>query len=118
MSDASREGARYATRYCTVGTKRILPKDLAPTVTNFVLNTSAENGGNGGWGLKSLLPSNANPAVSPGGPAATWATATTLAGKDFIVTVTATKTWFVLGKLIPGMGSSKLLSVTTTMTCE
>ena len=118
MSDASREGARYATRYCTAGTTRILPKDLSPSVTNFILLTSAENGGKGGWGLQSLLPADASPAVTPGGPGATWTSATTVAGKDFIITITATKTWFVLGNLIPGLGSSKLLSVTTTMTCE
>jgi Flp pilus assembly protein TadG len=118
MSDASREGARYATRYCTVGTARILPMALNPSVPDFILNTSVENSGKGGWGLKDLLPADANPQVTPGGPGATWTSATTVAGKDLIVTVTATKTWFVLGTLIPGFGSSKLLSVTTTMTCE
>jgi Flp pilus assembly protein TadG len=97
MSDASREGARYATRYWTTGTTRILPKDLNPSVTNFVLNTSAENSGKGGWGLTSLLPADASPNVTPGGPGATWTNATSVAGQDFIVTVTATKTWFVLG---------------------
>ena len=118
MSDASREGARYATRYWTSGTTRILPKNLNPSVTNFVLLTSAENSDKGGWGLTSLLPADASPQVTPGGPGSTWADATSVAGKDFIVTVTATKTWFVLGKLIPGFGDSKLLSVTTAMTCE
>ena len=118
MSDASREGARYATRYWTSGTTRILPKNLTPSVTNFVLLTSAENSGKGGWGLTSLLPSDASPQVAPSGPGATWADATSVAGKDFIVTVTATKTWFVLGKLIPGFGDTKTLSVTTSMTCE
>jgi Flp pilus assembly protein TadG len=118
MSDASREGARYATRYCTVGTTRILPMALNPSVSDFILNTSTENSGKGGWGLRNLLPTDANPQVTPGGPGATWTSANTLAGKDFVVTVTATKTWFVLGSLIPGFGSSKLLSVTTTMTCE
>jgi Flp pilus assembly protein TadG len=118
MSDASREGARYATRYCTIGTQRILPKDLSPSVTNFILNSSATNAGKGGWGLTSLLPTDASPTVTPGGAGATWANASSVAGKDFIVTITATKTWFVLGRLIPSLGSSKILSVTTTMTCE
>lgn len=118
MSDASREGARYGTRYSTVGTTRILPKDFNPSITNFVLNTSVQNGGKGGWGLVSSLPADANPQVTPGGAGATWPNATTLAGKDLIVTITATKTWFVLGSLIPGFGSSKVLTVTTTMTCE
>jgi hypothetical protein len=118
MSDASREGARYATRYWTSGTTRILPKDLSPSVTNFVLQTSDANGGKGGWGLTNLLPADANPQVTPDGPGRDWTDATSVAGKDFIVTVTATKTWFVLGKLIPGFGDTKMLSVTTSMTCE
>jgi Flp pilus assembly protein TadG len=118
MSDASREGARYATRYSTSGTTRILPKDLTPSITNFILNTSAANGGKGGYGLTDLLPADASPSVTPGGPGATWTNASNVAGQDLIVTVTATKTWFVLGNLIPSLGSSKILTVTTTMTCE
>jgi hypothetical protein len=110
MSDASREGARYATRFKKDGTDhRILPKDLSPTVSNYVLTT---------WGLASILPCDASPTVTPGGPAATESNASILAGEDFTVTITATKNWFVLGSLIPGFGSSKTLIVTTTMTCE
>ena len=109
MSDASREGARYGTRYSTVGTTRILPKDLSPTVANYVLTT---------WGLTARLPGDASPTVVPSGAAATETNASILAGKDFIVTITATKTWFVLGHLIPGLGSSQTINVTTTMTCE
>ncbi|MBU4356173.1 MAG: pilus assembly protein [Proteobacteria bacterium] len=110
MSDASREGARYGTRYLTDSTgHRILPKNLSPTVANYVLTT---------WGLTSRLPGDASPTVVPSGPAATETNASILAGEDFIVTITATKTWFVLGSLIPGFGSSKTLNVTTTMTCE
>jgi Flp pilus assembly protein TadG len=108
MSDASREGARYATRYKTDATgHRILPSSL--DVPTYVLTT---------WGLSSRLPSNASPTVTPSGAAATEANASILAGEDYIVTITATKTWFVLGKLIPSLGSSKTLTVTTTMTCE
>ena len=77
LSDASREGARYGTRYNTFGTTRILPKDFTPTITNFVLNTSVQNGGKGGWGLASSLPADANPQVTPGGDGATWTNATT-----------------------------------------
>jgi Flp pilus assembly protein TadG len=110
MSDASREGARYATRYKTDATgHRILPKNLSPTVTNYVLTT---------YGLTSRLPADASPVVTPSGAAATESNASVLAGEDFIVTITATKTWFVLGSLIPGFGSSKTLMVATTMTCE
>jgi Flp pilus assembly protein TadG len=110
MSDASREGARYGTRYLTDASgHRILPKNLNPTVANYVLQT---------WGLTSRLPADASPTVVPSGAAATETNASILAGEDFIVTITATKTWFVLGSLIPGLGSSKTLNVTTTMTCE
>jgi Flp pilus assembly protein TadG len=110
MSDASREGARYGTRYKTDATgHRILPKSLSPTTATYVLTT---------WGLTNRLPTDASPAVTLSGPAATETNASILAGEDFIVTITATKTWFVLGNLIPGLGSSKTLSVATTMTCE
>jgi Flp pilus assembly protein TadG len=110
MSDASREGARYGTRYKTdVTGHRILPKNLSPTADNYVLTT---------WGLTSRLPTDASPHVTLGGTGATETNASILAGEDFIVTITATKNWFVLGSLIPGFGSSKTLSVATTMTCE
>ena len=110
MSDASREGARYGTRYLTDATgHRILPKNLSPSVTNYVLTT---------WGLASHLPADASPTVTPSGPAATETNTSILAGEDFIVTITATKTWLVLGKLLPGVGDSATLRVTTTMTCE
>lgn len=110
MSDASREGARYATRYKTdASDHRILPKNFIPSVSNYVLNT---------WGLTNSLPCDASPTVTPSGPGATESNPTNLAGEDFTVTITATKTWFVLGSLIPGFGSSKTLTVATTMTCE
>jgi Flp pilus assembly protein TadG len=110
MSDASREGARYATRYKTDATgHRILPKSLSPTADNYVLTT---------WGLTSRLPADASPHVALSGAAATETNASILAGEDFIVTITAKKTWFVLGNLIPGLGNSKTLTVATTMTCE
>jgi hypothetical protein len=118
ISDASREGARYGTRYWTNGTARILPKDLNPSITNFVLNPSTENSGKGGWDLKDRLPTNADPQIFPEGAGATWTEPTSLAGQVLIVRITATKTWFVLGKLIPGFGDTATLSVTTTMTCE
>ncbi len=110
MSDASREGARYATRYKTDATgHRILPQSLSPTADDYILTT---------WGLASRLPADADPKVSLSGDAATETNASMLAGEDFIVTITATKNWFVLGNLIPGLGNSQTLSVTTTMTCE
>jgi hypothetical protein len=121
MSDASREGARYGTRYQTVpgnSVQRLLPSALSPSISNYILNTSDGNSGKGGWGLKSLLPADAVPQAVASGAGWTGTDPTVLAGKDLIVTVTATKTWFVLGTLIPGFGSSKNLKVSTTMTCE
>jgi len=110
MSDASREGARYATRFKTdAAGHRILPMNLSPTAANYILTT---------YGLISSLPSDASPTVTPGGTGATETNASILAGEDFTITITAIKTWFVLGKLIPGFGDSKTLTVTTTMTCE
>jgi Flp pilus assembly protein TadG len=119
MSDACREGARYGTRYRTDGANhRILPGNLNPSITNYILNDSAENGGNGGWGLTGLLPTDANPTVTLSGPAATETNPSILAGEDLTVTVNAQKSWFILGSLIPGFGSNVDLSVSTTMTCE
>jgi len=111
MSDASREGARYGTRYQTVGgsVNRILPRNLSPTVSDYLLHT---------WGLQALLPADANPQVALAGPGATETNTSILAGEDYIVTITAQKNWFVLGKIIPGFGDATTLSVTTTMTCE
>src|SRR5665647_1431315 len=86
MSDASREGARYATRYKTDGSgHRILPVNLSPTVADYVLQT---------WDLTSRLPGDASPTVVPSGAAATETNVSILAGEDFIVTINATKTWF------------------------
>jgi Flp pilus assembly protein TadG len=117
MSDASREGARYGTRYLTDSSgNRILPKNLNPSITSYILNSATK--GSNGWGLTSYLPANANPTVTLGGPGATESNVSNLAGEDLAVTVSATKTWFVLGSLIPGFGSTKTLTVTTTMTCE
>ena len=121
MSDGSRDGARYGTRYQTVPgnqAQRLLPKNLSPSISDYVLNTAADNDGKNGWGLKNLLPADANPQVTPTGAASTENVGINLAGEDLHVTITATKTWFVLGNLIPGLGSTETLSVTTTMKCE
>ena len=116
LSDASREGARYGTRYVThfdptKGTVRTLPKDLVPTISNHVLLSANAN-------YASSLPTTPSPTVTPSGAGYTSTDPTTLAGKDLIITVSATKTWWVLGSLIPTLGATKLLRVNTTMTCE
>jgi len=109
--NASREGARYATRY--TGT---VPSAKTPTISDYVLNTSAENGGKGGVGLKALLPTEANPQVPT--PTGTGYTSITPPGQPVSVEVTAVKNWWVINNFIPGMGSSTTLSSTTTMAVE
>jgi hypothetical protein len=119
LSNASREGARYATRYVTdVHSHRLLPQNLTPTISNYVIHTSDENGGLGGWGLAASLPTDANPQVSVSGPGVTTTDPSALAGKDLTVRVMARKTWFVLGSLLPWLGSYRDLAVQTTMKCE
>jgi Flp pilus assembly protein TadG len=107
VTNASREGARYGTRYITdAGGTRILPKDL--NISNYVKNTVLQN----------LLPSDANPQVTLGGPGSTETVLANLPGEDLSVTINATKTWFVIGHLVPGLGTSKTVSAATTMKCE
>ena len=108
--NASREGARYGTRY--TGS---LPSALNPSISNYVLNTSAQNNNLGGVGLKSVLP-EANPEVPT--PTGTGYTSITPPGQPLSVTVRATKNWWVVNKFIPGMESSTILSSTTTMAVE
>jgi len=105
LTTASREGARYATRYQTYpgGTTHILPNALNPSVSNWVTTK-----------YQPLLPSDANLTVSPGGPGYT----SGLAGDDITVTVTARKNWLVIGRLIPGWGNYVDISVSTVMKCE
>jgi hypothetical protein len=115
-SDASREGARYGTRYVTYfdptkGTVRTLPKNLSPSISDHVLLPANADYAN-------RLPETPPPTVTPSGAGYTHTDPSTVAGKDLVITVTATKTWWVLGSLIPTLGTSKLLTVTTTMTCE
>jgi hypothetical protein len=122
VTNASRAAARYATKYHTnANSVRILPAQLTPSIADYVLNTSAENGGNGGLGLNDRLSGDDPQLViadltsttkSPGYSAAD------PAGLDITVTITAKKTWWVLGKLIPSLGTDEILSATTVMKCE
>ena len=109
--NASREGARYGTR----STKSTTPASaLVPSISNYILNTSAENGNKGGYGLKEQLPGD-NPKVpAPTGPGYTDNTS----GNDLFVTVTATKTWWVVNNFVPGMEPTSTISSTTCMKVE
>jgi Flp pilus assembly protein TadG len=116
LATASREGARYATRYQTDSQtgQRLIPNSLIPSIQNYVLNTDQQNGGKGGYGLRTFLPSDANPAVTPGGAGLTTGTA----GAVVSVTVSAQKYWLFLNYLIPGLNNPQPLKSTTTMACE
>ena len=119
VTNASREGARYGTRYMTDSlNQRVMPQGLTPSISDYILHNSAENGGQGGVGLLDLLPADSTPAVTPSGRGWTETNPTTLANKDLMVTVRARKNWLVIGRLIPWLGSYRDLSVTTTMKCE
>jgi Flp pilus assembly protein TadG len=125
ITSASREGARYATRYQENGGMRVLPNNLSPSIPNYVLQNSAENGNAGGYGLDQLLPQDANAQVSMAdltsptkSPGYSTTDPNALPGLDITVTVTATKHWWVLGKLIPSLGDSLNLSSSTVMKCE
>jgi Flp pilus assembly protein TadG len=121
LQNSCREGARYATRYQTKtdGTgDRVLPKDLTPSIQNYILNTGGQNGG-AGTGLSSLLPADADAQVTPSGPAFTETDITKLPLEDLTVTVTAKKYWFILNKLVPGITSDHVnITVAATMKCE
>jgi Flp pilus assembly protein TadG len=116
LATASREGARYATRYQTdSGTgERLIPASLNPSIQNYILNNPGENGGTNGYGLKDILPSDANPTVTPGGAGYTTGTA----GAPVSVKVAAQKTWFVLNHFLPTLTNPQPLYSTTVMACE
>lgn len=108
VSNASREGARYGARYTTDTTgKHLIPNAFSPTQD--AIDTWVKSK------YSSLLPGDANLQVpTPGGEGYT----TGVAGKDLSVTVTATKHWFVLGSLVPKLGTTKNISATTWMKVE
>jgi hypothetical protein len=106
--NASREGARYGTRY--TGSP---PIALTPSISDYILNTSAQNNNKGGLGLKALLPDAEVPT-----PTGTGYTSITPPGQPLSVTVRAPLDWWVVDRLIPGMDSSITLSSTTTMAVE
>ncbi len=119
MVNASREGARYATVYQTDASgDRLLPKNLNPSVENYIINTSEENSGKGGVGLKTLLPPNANPVITKSGPASSESNPSVVAGEDLTITITATKSWLLINNFVPNLGSGITLISSTNMRCE
>jgi Flp pilus assembly protein TadG len=106
VTNASREGARYGVTYRANATNtRVAPNAYNPTIQNYIIQNYLTNSG---------LPSDAHPAVTLAGTGL----ATGASGAPLEVTVTATKTWWILSSLLPGLGSSQTLSATTVMLCE
>jgi Flp pilus assembly protein TadG len=105
LTTASREGARYATRYQTDSAtgERLAPEAISPSVRDYITANYA-----------GLLPADASLTVTPGGPGYT--TGTT--GSQVSIRVSANKSWFFLNYLIPGTTDPQPLSSTTVMTCE
>jgi len=104
VTNASREGARYGTRYTTntAGT-HLLPNALNPTINDWITSK-----------YSSVLPSDASLQATPGGAGYTSGTA----GDNLSVAVTATKTWWIVDNLVPGLGSTANVSSTTWMKVE
>jgi len=106
ITNASREGARYGITYATDSSGvRIAPNDFNPTIQNYILTK---------YLTSAVLPSDANPNVAVGGAGYTTGTK----GSGLEVTVTATKTWFMVSSFIPGLGNQKTLGAKTVMLCE
>jgi Flp pilus assembly protein TadG len=104
LSNASREGARYGTRYNTNDSgQHLLPNALNPSISSYLTSK-----------YSSLLPSDASMQVTPGGTGYTSGNM----GDDLSVKVDATKHWWVVGHLVPGIGSTTNLSSTTWMKVE
>ena len=106
ITNASREGARYGITYQTNNSGvRIAPSALAPTIETYILTK---------YTTSSVLPGDANPTITVGGDG--YATGTKGSGLE--VTVTATKTWFMVSKFVPGMEEHQSLTAKTVMLCE
>jgi Flp pilus assembly protein TadG len=106
ITNASREGARYGVTYKSNAVNvRIAPNAFSPSIDTYIKTKYLASGG---------LPSDANPKVTLGGAGLTTGTK----GSPVEVTVTATKTWFLVSGLIPGLGNHKTLTAKTVMLCE
>jgi Flp pilus assembly protein TadG len=107
VSNASREGARYGARYTTdTAGKHLIPNAFSPTLPAIDAWVTSK--------YSSLLPGDANIEVTPGGTGYTSGTA----GADLSVQVKATKHWWVVGRLVPGLRATKDISATTWMKVE
>jgi Flp pilus assembly protein TadG len=105
VTNACREGARYGITYKTNSNGiRIAPSALNPSIQTTVTQY-----------LSSLLPSGSNPTVTCNG---TGYSSANPSGLPLNVTVSAVKNWWLIDGLIPSLGSSKTITITTTMLVE
>ena len=105
VTNASREGARYGITFKTNASGvRIAPNALNPSILTTV-NTY----------LNGLLPSDASPTVTCGGSGYS---SSNPSGLPINVTVSAKKNWWIIDGFIPSLGSSKTITITTTMLVE
>ncbi len=106
ITNASREGARYGVTYQTNSSgARVAPNTFNPTIKSYILTKYLAN---------QVLPTDANPNVTVAGAGYTSGNK----GAALEVTVTATKTWFMVSGFIPGLGNQKTLTAKTVMLCE
>lgn len=106
VTNASREGARYGITYRTNSNgQRIAPANLSPSISSYLLN---------GYLAQTYLPEDANVQITVSGAGYTTGTK----GANLEVTVTATKTWFVISNFVPGLADRINVSATTVMQCE
>ena len=102
LATASREGARYATRYQpAVPTGRLAPNALSPSVVTYVTDNYGK-----------FFSGDQDFQVALGG-----SSGSTTAGTPITVTVTAQKHWFFLG-ILPVITDPQPLSSTTEMSLE
>jgi Flp pilus assembly protein TadG len=105
ITNASREGARYGITYRTNASgDRIAPDTFNPSIETMVSNYLSN----------ASLPSDADPHITPGGSGFT----STNKGDSLEVTVTATKTWFIISGFIPGMDQQTTITAKTVMLLE
>ena len=104
VTNASREGARYGITFNQVpnAKARIPPSSLSPSIANYVTTNY----------ISHTLVAGLNPTVTPSGTGYNTGTK----GQPVQVTVSATKHWFLLGTLIPGLPTT--ISATSVMLVE
>ena len=103
ITNASREGARYGIAFSVDATAmRIPPCNLSPSIEDYVVNNYISQ-----TSLASL-----NPIVNVTGAGYD----TGLKGQPLQVTVSVTKSWFIMGNFISNLPTN--LVATTVMLCE